>query len=263
MSEKSSPSSMQHISPTTLCSLPHRLNYTLSFLNLDPSIDGQAITRSAALLGPLLPTILDAVYTKLLSYDITAKAFLSPLPSPSLSPPNHATTPPPPQNPQQLHLTHAHILRQKTFLKAYLLRIATNEDWSPNSKLWQYMDGIAVAHTGVHRGGKKMKADLRVEYMHLGLLLGYVEDILITAVMDAKEEEGWDGAVKRDVLRAWNMVLWVQNDLFARRFVVDRDTGEGVREDDGARKGGWGVGVLGLVVGMVMIGVLTMLMGRI
>ena len=108
-----------------------------------------------------------------------------------------------------------------------------------------------------------MKADLRVEYMHLGLLLGYVEDILITAVMDAKEEEGWDGAVKRDVLRAWNMVLWVQNDLFARRFVVDRDTGEGVREDDGARKGGGGVGVLGLVVGMVMIGVLTMLMGRI
>ena len=246
MSEKTSQSSsMQHIPPSTLTSLSHRLSYTLSFLNFDSSVDGQAIARSAAYLGPLLPTVLDAVYTKLLSYDITAKAFLPPL-SPSEE---HATTP---RAAQQLHLTHAHILRQKTFLKAYLLKIAINEDWSPTSKLWAYMDTIAIAHTGVQR---KYKVDLRVEYMHLGLLLGYVEDMLINAVMGA-EKEGWDTATKKQVVGAWNKILWVQNDLFARRYVVDRDTKEGLELKTHVGWREWGVAPFGILVGMVLMGVL-------
>ena len=58
--------------------------------------------------------------------------------------------------------------------------------------------------------------------MHLGLLLGYVEDVVVGAVMGM---EGIDLEIKGNVVRAWNKLLWLQNDLFARRYVVDRDTG--------------------------------------
>ena len=202
---------MQHIPPSSLTSLPHRLSYTLSFLSLTPST-GASINASAPYLGPLIPTVLDAVYTKLLSYDITAASFMPP------TQPSETSTP---QSPTELSLNHAHIRRQKTFLKAYLLKIATNEDWSPTASIWTYMDKVAMMHTGVQRGGKR--PELRVEYMQLGLLLGYVEDIVTEAVMAIDD---LDVNAKGDVVRAWNKVLWVQNDLFARRYVIDRATGE-------------------------------------
>ncbi|KAL9116568.1 MAG: hypothetical protein Q9187_006906 [Circinaria calcarea] len=236
---------MQHIPPTSLPSLPPRLSYTLSFLDFCPDIDGPAINASASLLGPLMPTVLDLVYTKLLSYDITAKAFVPPL-EPAES------TPSKPQTPQELHLNHAHILRQKTFLKAYLLRIAKNEDWSPQSPLWGYMDRVAVAHTGVHR---EKKPDLRVEFMHLALLLGFVEDVLLGAVMGAEQ---LDAETKSKVLRAWNKVLWVQNDLFARHYVVDRETGERpagmeVTKDSSQKLKAWGIQVLVTLLVVVLV----------
>jgi len=59
----------------------------------------------------------------------------------------------------------------------------------------------------------------------MGALLGYVEDIVVGAVM---ELEGVDAGTKMKVMRAFNKVLWIQNDLFARHYVgVDVGTGFG------------------------------------
>lgn len=205
---------MEHIDASSLSSLPSRLSYTLSFLAFTPETDGPSINASAATLGPLIPTVLDLVYTKLLSYDITAKPF-TPQTQPEEKEKGTA-----PQSPKELHLEHAHILRQKTFLKNYLLKICTNEDWSPTSQLWVYMDHVALMHTGVQRG---KRPELRVEYTHLGLLLGYVVDIVAGAVLGA---ESLDLETKGKVIKAWNKVIWIQNDLMARKYTVDRETGE-------------------------------------
>lgn len=59
--------------------------------------------------------------------------------------------------------------------------------------------------------------------MQLGLLLGFVEDIVVGLVL---EMEGLDLKTKKEVILAWNKLLWIQNDLFARHYVVDEDTGE-------------------------------------
>ncbi|MCJ1351513.1 MAG: hypothetical protein MMC33_001497 [Icmadophila ericetorum] len=205
---------MEHIDASSLSDLPSRLSYTLSFLAFTPETDGASINVSAATLGPLIPTVLDLVYTKLLSYDITAKPF-----TPQTQP-EEIEKEAAPKTPKELHLEHAHILRQKTFLKNYLLKICTTEDWSPNSKLWIYMDHVALMHTGVQRG---KRPELRVEYTHLALLLGYVVDIVAGAVLGA---EGLDLETKGKVIKAWNKVVWIQNDLFARKYTVDRETGE-------------------------------------
>jgi len=49
----------------------------------------------------------------------------------------------------------------------------------------------------------------------MSVLLGYVVDILVGAVMEMEIENG----VKSKVIRALNKVVWIQNDLFARHYL--------------------------------------------
>lgn len=235
---------MSHIPPPTLRSLPARITYLSSFLSLNPA-DGLAIQASKPLIAPLIPTALDLVYTKLLAYDITAKAFVPPQAGGgSSADPKHTPT-----RPQDLHLTHAHIQYRKDFLKAYLIKLVSNEDWSPSSPLWDYMEKVGLIHTGISGGGgfahRAKKPPLRVEYMHLGLLLGFVQDVIVGLVLDMdiddeglldaedKSREAAKKPKKKEIVLAWNKLLWIQNDLFARQYVVDEDTGES------PVRGGW------------------------
>lgn len=63
---------------------------------------------------------------------------------------------------------------------------------------------------------REKRPDLRVEYIHIGALLGYVLDVVIGAVLGLDI----DIAAKGAVIRALNKVLWIQNDLFARHYLV-------------------------------------------
>jgi hypothetical protein len=49
-------------------------------------------------------------------------------------------------------------------------------------------------------------------------LLGYVMDIVIGAVMDM---DVIDTAMKSRVIKAFNKVIWIQNDLFARHYMAE------------------------------------------
>ena len=246
-SDKADISKMEHIPPSTLVELVPRLTYTTSFLNFTAD-DGAAIHASGPLIAPLIPTVLDVIYTKLLGYDITSKAFV---PKTVADLDKH----PSPSDPQDLHLGHAHIKRQMGFLKGFLLKIVHNEDWSPSSPLWEYMDKVAIAHTGLpgfqHRA---KRPELRVEYMHLGLLLGWVQDVVLGAVMGM---DSIDLETKSKVARAWGKLLWLQNDLFARKYVVDRDTGETpVGIDSKVPTGAsrlLGAAVIGIISGAIMV----------
>lgn len=242
MAAEKSGSQMAHIPPSSLRSLPTRISYLSSFLSFQPS-DGLSIQASKPLIVPLIPVALDLVYTKLLGYDITAKAFV-PRQSGQESGPS-------PTRPQDLSLTHEHILHRKNFLKGYLVKLVSNQDWTPTSSLWDYMDKVGIAHTGepgfAHRA---KKPGLRVEFMQLALLLGFVEDVVVGLVL---EMEGLDLKTKKDVVLAWNKLLWIQNDLFARHYVVDQDTGEvprGVWKNTSRRGTALVAGAVGVAVGV-------------
>jgi len=71
----------------------------------------------------------------------------------------------------------------------------------------------------------------------VGALLGYVIDIVIGAVM---EMDVIDNKMKGRVLRAFNKVLWIQNDLFARHYLADG----GVRSHDTLSSEGSSEGVV-------------------
>jgi hypothetical protein len=98
---------MQHISASSLEDLPSRIAYLSSFLTLTAE-DGEALLASKPLVAPLVPAILDAVYTKLLSFDITAQAFV---------PRNTGYEGETVKSVQELTMSHPQIAMRKDFLK--------------------------------------------------------------------------------------------------------------------------------------------------
>lgn len=98
---------MQYIPASSLTHLPSRVAYLSSFLSLTSS-DGEALLAAKPLIAPLIPAVLDAVYGKLLSYDITAQAFVAR---------NTGYEGEVVGSVEELTQDHAQIVRRKDFLK--------------------------------------------------------------------------------------------------------------------------------------------------
>ena len=80
---------------------------------------------------------------------------------------------------------------------------------------------VGKAHTGTlsptlpSRTGKPA---LWVEYRDVNLLLGWVENAVIDIVMGV---ESLDIETRVKIVKALNKYWWIQNDLFARHYIVD------------------------------------------
>lgn len=98
---------MQNIPTSSLSHLPTRISYLSTFLNFTDD-DKEALLAAKPLVAPLIPAILEAVYTKLLSFDITAKAFV---------PKNTDYEGTLVKDVQELTLEHPQIALRKDFLK--------------------------------------------------------------------------------------------------------------------------------------------------
>jgi len=216
---------MQHISPSSLHDLSSRIFYLSSFLDLNAS-DGEALLASKPLVAPLIPTILDAVYKKLLSFDITAQAFV---------PKNMDLVEETVGSVQELTMEHHQIALRKDFLESYLVKLVSTSDLSPSSPFWVYLNDVSIMHTDKPSFKHRAKcSDLRVEYIHIGALLGYVVDIIVGAVM----EMDIDGKMKERVIRAFNKVVWIQNDLFAWNYMLVCGEGKEVEGNGVEPRGG-------------------------
>ncbi len=66
---------MEHITTASLEHLSTRISYLCAFLSIT-SADAAILRSAQPLITPLIPSLLNAVYTKLLSFDITAKIFV-------------------------------------------------------------------------------------------------------------------------------------------------------------------------------------------
>jgi Protoglobin len=152
---------MQHINASSLNFLPERVAYLKSFLDFN-SNDVAALHAAKPVITPLIPVVLDAVYVKLLSFDITAIAFV---------PRNTDYEGETVDSVQELTLESPQIAFRKDFLKNYLVKLVTADYES--KKTWEYLDQVGVMHTGMP--GLKYREKLpglRVEYIHIGMLLG-------------------------------------------------------------------------------------------
>ncbi|RYN50591.1 hypothetical protein AA0118_g10847 [Alternaria tenuissima] len=191
---------MQHIDRRDLyTSLEARIQYLHSFLDFS-SRDIEALTTGAKYIKALIPAVVNIVYKKLLQYDITARAFET-----------RSASYEGPVDPN-LSENSPQILYRKMFLRGYLTKLCSDPS---KMEFWEYLDKVGMMHVGQGRAHP-----LHVEYVHLGVTLSFVQDIITEAVLSHPR-------LKMDkkiaLVKALSKVIWIQNDLFAKWYVRDGD----------------------------------------
>ncbi|KAI9359088.1 Protoglobin-domain-containing protein, partial [Pilaira anomala] len=160
--------------------------------------DIKAIASVADDIRPLAPVVVDAVYAKLFEFDVTKKFFV---------PKNDGFEGEAPTSLEDLTLDHPQIKFRKDFLGKYLNKILTGPY---DDRFLRYLDWVAKIHTDT----PDKKSKINVDYIHINALMGYVESILVGAVVNM----GYEKEKEHAVLLAFNKLLWIQNDYFAKYY---------------------------------------------
>jgi hypothetical protein len=190
---------LQHIDePRLERDLGYRFGYLADFIGFGPE-DVAVIHDMAACLAPLVPALVDAVYVKLFSYDATKRHFV---------PRQFGFDGTVPQSLEDLSLDHEQIRFRKSHLGAYLRRLVTAE-YDP--KLVGYLDFVGKIHTP-----KAGSETINVPLVQMNALMGFVADALLGTILGLD----LDRETKTRAVRAFNKLLWLQNDLITRHYAA-------------------------------------------
>ncbi|KAJ5818441.1 hypothetical protein N7474_004032 [Penicillium riverlandense] len=177
-----------------------RIKYLHEFLEFGIA-DVEALVTGAKYVKALIPRVVTLVYEKLLQRDITSRAFHT-----------RSTAKGKPEDEDWLTEDTPQIQRRKMFLRWYLNRLCQDPT---KMDFWRYIGKVGMMHSG------QLRMDpLSVEYIHIGACIGYIQDVMIEAIMSLPQL-----SLRRKIalLRALTKVLWIQNDMFARWHVKDGD----------------------------------------
>jgi hypothetical protein len=176
--------------------LGYRFSYLTEFMGFGPD-DIAAIHGAAPHLAPLVSTLVDAVYDKLHTYDSTWRHFL---------PRQFGYEGAVPLTLDQLTMDHPQIVFRKQHLARYLAALVTKPY---DGKMVEYLDMVGKIHTP--KAGSK---EIDVPLVQMNALMGFVSDALMATILGLglpREEEA-------KTLRAFNKLLWAQNDLVTRHY---------------------------------------------
>eukprot|EP00026_Physarum_polycephalum_P017578 Phypoly_transcript_18842.p1 GENE.Phypoly_transcript_18842~~Phypoly_transcript_18842.p1 ORF type:complete len:197 (+),score=33.45 Phypoly_transcript_18842:142-732(+) len=183
----------EHIDAARLdTDLEYRFNYMTKFLDFGAE-DIELIKGTAPNLGPLVPTVVEAVYTKLFSFDVTKNVFAE-----------HTGA-----DGADFQHTNDSMLGRKDFLTKYLVKLVTG---AYDLNFVKYLDYVGKIHTAA---STRKAGPISVDYIHVGLLFGYVETLLIGAI----KTFGYPADKENKTIAAFNKLLWLQNDLFTRWYI--------------------------------------------
>ncbi len=191
---------MQNIDEQKLESdLGYRFGYVTEFMGFGED-DIAAIHGSAAHLAPIVPQLVDAVYDKLFSYDATKRHFV---------PRQSGYEGDVPGSVDSLQMDHEMIEFRKQHLGRYLERLVTKPY---DGNMLNYLDLVGKMHTP--KAGSK---ELDVPLVQMNALMGFVSDALIATTLSLD----LDAETTSRTLRAFNKLLWLQNDLITRHYQAD------------------------------------------
>ena len=178
----------------------YRVGYLSEFMGFGAE-DIAAIHGAAAHLAPLVPVLVDAVYDKLFSYDATKRHFV---------PRQSGYEGSVPASMDALTQDHAMIEFRKAHLARYLVALVTRDY---DAKMLDYLNMVGKMHTP-----QAGSAELDVPLVQMNALLGFVSDALVNVILGL----GLDRASEVRTLRAFNKLLWIQNDLITRHYQAAR-----------------------------------------
>ncbi|MBI3864241.1 MAG: protoglobin family protein [Planctomycetia bacterium] len=174
----------------------YRVEYLGEFMGFNGD-DIKAIHGAAAVLGPVVPALVDAVYDKLFSYDATKRHFV---------PRQSGYAGPVPESLESLQMDHEMIQFRKNHLARYLTALVTRPY---DGKMINYLDTVGKMHTP-----KAGSPELDVPLVQMNALMGFVADALIATIFSL----GLDRDTEVRAVRAFNKLLWLQNDLITRHY---------------------------------------------
>lgn len=176
--------------------LGYRFGYLAEFMGFGAD-DVDAIHDAAPYLGPVVPALVDAVYDKLFGYDSTKRHFM---------PRQSGYEGDLPEDLESLGHDHTMIQFRKNHLARYLVALVSREY---DGKMVQYLDMVGKIHTP-----KAGSPELDVPLVQMNALLGFVSDALTATILSLR----LDRETEVRTLRAFNKLLWVQNDLISRHY---------------------------------------------
>jgi hypothetical protein len=174
----------------------YRVAYVSEFMGLGAG-DIAAIHGAAVHLAPVAPALVDAVYEKLFSYDATKRHFV---------PRQSGYSGPVPESVDTLTQDHEMIKFRKEHLARYLTALVTRDY---DGKMISYLDMVGKIHTP-----KAGSPELDVPLVQMNALLGFVSDALLNVILGL----GLDRETEIRTVRAFNKLLWLQNDLITRHY---------------------------------------------
>ena len=174
----------------------YRYQYLAEFIGFGPE-DIRLIQSSAMHLGPRIPEMVERTYNRLLSYDATARHFV---------PRQHGYDGELPQSAEQLTAADPQIQFRKDHLSRYFMQLIGR---AYDAKMVEYLDMVGKMHTP--KAGSKA---IDVPLVQMNALLGMLSDILLESVAE------WplDAETTARTVRAFNKLLWIQNDLVNRHY---------------------------------------------
>jgi hypothetical protein len=188
---------MKHIDEARLeHNLAYRFRYLTEFMEFGKE-DIEAIHAAASVLAPHVPALVDAVYDKLFGYDATKRHFV---------PRQFGYQGEVPDSVQTLTQQHEMITFRKQHLARYLVQLVTRPY---DERMVSYLDLVGKIHTP-----KAGSPELDVPLVQMNALMGFVSDALVSTVLAL----GLDRPSEVRTLRAFNKLLWLQNDLINRHY---------------------------------------------
>lgn len=174
----------------------YRFQYVAEFIGFDGE-DAKTINAAAGYIAPRIGEMVEATYDKLLSYDATARHFVDR---------QHGYDGPVPASLDEVHEDHEQIRFRKEHLSRYFMHLLGRPY---NDKMAEYLDMVGKMHT------PKAGSDrIDVPLVQMNALMGVVADVLFKIILELEIED----EAKHRTLRAFNKLLWIQNDLITRHY---------------------------------------------
>ena len=178
--------------------LSYRFDYLCEFIGFT-SEDASRIQQFAPHLGPQIGALVDKTYTRLLMYDATARHFV-----PRQSGYGGVL----PESQSDVTEQHPQIRFRKDHLNRYFLQLIGRPG---GPKMAAYLDMVGKIHTP-----KAGSEEIDVPLIQMNALLGFVSDILTEFIL----ESPLDRPTAAATVRAFNRLLWIQNDLISRHYTT-------------------------------------------
>ncbi|CAF2916317.1 unnamed protein product [Rotaria sp. Silwood2] len=191
---------MEHIDAAKLTDVRYRFDYVSKFLNFTKTDIG-LLNTIAPKMVPIVPTAVDAVYTKLFSFDITKSVFAKH----KVNFQGNATS-----TPDSLDLTPERVTFLKEMLGTYLKKVLTQQEW--DNAFLEYL-----SHLGKVHANKADSKNINVSYIHMNATMGLAENLFIDALLNS--DLGLDDKTKYAAVAALNKFFWIQNDLFTMHYI--------------------------------------------